>query len=94
MQLSTTTFILAMIIISSHIIISQAHTHKNTLRLVLDRGCAGSLNRHSVPGVSTLACGSAGMGTEAPPDEGKMHRERGRSFLEWGDKWWQNGVLR
>lgn len=53
-----------------------------TLRLVLDRGCAGSVNlQPSVPGVSTLACGS-GISRDAPPDEGNIPKERGRSLLQ------------
>lgn len=53
-----------------------------TLRLVLDRGCAVSVNlQPSVFGVSTLAWGS-GISRDAPPDDGKIPKERGRSLLE------------
>lgn len=59
----------------------KAHSHTHTLRLVLDRGCVGSVNlQPSVPGVSALAWGS-GISSEVPPDDGKIPKERGRSLL-------------
>lgn len=56
-------------------------THTPTLRLVLERGCDESVNLQlSVPSVSALAWGS-GMSRDAPPDDGKIPKERGRSLL-------------
>lgn len=56
-------------------------THTLTLRLVLDRGCVGSVNlQPSVPSVSTLVWGS-GVSIDTPPDGGKIPKERGRSLL-------------
>lgn len=64
--------------ISSH----GGAVHTPTLRLVLDRGCVGSVNlQASVPNVSALAWGS-GVSRDTPPDDGKIPKERGRSLLE------------
>lgn len=57
----------------------------HTLRLVLERVCAGSVNlQPSVPGVPALAWGS-GNSKDGPPADGKMPKERGRSLLERTD---------
>lgn len=69
----------------------HAATQTHTLRLALERGCAGSVNLQlSVFGVSALAWGS-GISREPPPDDGKIPSERGRSFLrrqEGLEKWY------
>lgn len=61
---------------------SYQHLLPPTLRLALDRVCAESVNLHpSVPGVSARACGS-GMRSDAPPEDGKTPKDRGRSLLQ------------
>lgn len=60
--------------------------HTPTLRLVLDRGCVGSVNfQASVLSVSALVWGS-GVSRGTPADDGKIPKERGRSLLEGQEK--------
>lgn len=64
----------------------HTHTRTHTLRLVFDRGCAGSVNlQASGPSVSALTCGS-GVSRDTPADGGKIPKERGLSLLEGQQK--------
>lgn len=57
-------------------------TSTPTLRLALERSCEESVNlQPSVPGVSAPAWGS-GIIRDAPPEDGKTPKERGRSLLQ------------